>query len=62
LDGFISHVISVDNLPSLGCLSILSISNDVGSFDIFTTININNFAVSNVGEVGSVEFEDLPPS
>jgi len=53
--------INIDDSPSLVCSSMLVPNNNISSFFIFSSMDINCLIVSQVDEVFSLIDEDLPP-
>jgi hypothetical protein len=61
LESFITHLVFVDNLPSLSWCSVLFPDLDVVGFFISSSCNIEYLGVLDVGEEGAIVLEDLPP-
>jgi hypothetical protein len=60
--GFDCMLVSINNSPSLVPSVMFLPDNDLSSFFILVSMNIECFVVSDVGEVFSSVDEDLPPS
>jgi hypothetical protein len=57
----VTHVISVDNFPSLGCIAIIATNPNWLSFFILVVLNHNQFTISDIDKVFTLVLEHLPP-
>jgi len=55
------ELVNIQNIPFLSSSTIVTIDSNWGSFSIFVTFDLNNFAVGPIGELVFAELENLEP-